>query len=99
MGRDEILEILASHRAEFEQFGVKSVALFGSVARGEGTSNSDVDILVEFDPAVRGIGLLAFARLRFRLENLLGRRVDLVTPKALKRQLRDGILKEAIYAG
>jgi predicted nucleotidyltransferase len=72
--------------------------VFGSVARGEARSKSDVDLLVEFDPVSKRIGLLAFVRLRHRLEELLERHVDLVTPKALKRQLRDQVLKEAIYA-
>ena len=99
MGRREVLEILAEHKEELNEFGVKSLAMFGSAARGEDTPKSDVDLLVEFDPVRGKIGLLAFVRLQHRLEELLGMRVDLVTPKALKRQLRDQILKEAIYAG
>ena len=93
-----VLEILAEHKEELNEFGVKSLALFGSAARGEQTPQSDVDLLVEFDPRAGTIGLLAFVRLQHRLEELLGMRVDLVTRKALKRQLRDRILKEAIYA-
>jgi hypothetical protein len=96
--RDQVLGILADHQEEMKQFGVKSLAVFGSVARGEARSKSDVDLLVEFDPVSKRIGLLAFVRLRHRLEELLERHVDLVTPKALKRQLRDQVLKEAIYA-
>ena len=98
MDRDQVLGILADHQEEMKQFGVKSLAVFGSVARGEARSKSDVDLLVEFDPVSKRIGLLAFVRLRHRLEELLERHVDLVTPKALKRQLRDQVLKEAIYA-
>ncbi|MCK4785845.1 MAG: nucleotidyltransferase family protein, partial [Desulfobacteraceae bacterium] len=71
----------------------------GSVARGEASAKSDVDLMVEFDPAHHRIGLFAFIRLRHRLEDMLGTYVDLVTPKALKRQLRDQILREAICAG
>ena len=98
MGRKEVLEILARHKEELNKFGVKSLALFGSAAREEDTRKSDVDLLVEFDPVRGKVGLFGFVRLQHRLEELLGTRVDLVTPKALKRQLRDRILKEAIYA-
>ena len=93
--RDEILEALASQRALFERYGVSSVSLFGSVARGESTEESDIDLLVEFS---RPIGLFQFVELKRDLEEILGRSVDLVTPKALKPQLRDQILKEAIRA-
>ena len=93
--RDEILEALASERALFERYGVSAVSLFGSVARGESTEESDIDLLVEFS---RPIGLLRFVELKRILEEVFGRSVDLVTPKALKPQLRDRILKEAIRA-
>ena len=69
--------------------------LFCSVARGEPTAESDIDLLVEFS---RPIGLLQFVELKRILEEVFERSVDLVTPKALKPQLRDGILKEAIRA-
>jgi predicted nucleotidyltransferase len=93
--RDEILEDLASQRSLLERYGISAISLFGSVARGEATESSDVDLLVEFS---RPIGLLQFVELKRALEEALGRRVDLVTPKALKPQFRDRILKEAIRA-
>jgi len=96
MERDEITRILASHRKELEALGVRSLALFGSVVRGEAKSDSDVDILVEFS---KPVGLFAFLEVKERLERLLGRRVDLVTRSALHPRLRDSILKEAVYAG
>ena len=95
MQQESALDILRRHRHELQQFGVKSIALFGSVVREEARPESDIDILVEFD---RPVGLFVFFRLRHRLEDLLGRPVDLVTPAALKRQLWDRILKEAVYA-
>jgi predicted nucleotidyltransferase len=98
MNKEQILNILNTHYDELKKFGVKSLALFGSVARGEENTNSDTDVLVEFDPNYDKIGLIAFMRLRYHLEELLGTRVDLVTPNALKRQLKTRILKEAIYA-
>ena len=96
MTQHKALDILNSHRQELKEFGVKSIALFGSAVRGEARPESDIDVLVEFENPV---GIFTFLRLQHRLEELLGRRVDLVTPAALKRQLRDQILKEAVYAG
>ncbi len=95
MRRDEALRILAEHKEEIAGFGVKSLSLFGSVARDEAGQDSDVDILVEFG---RPVGLFGFIDLNDYLEGLLGRRVDLVTPDALKARLRDRILGEAIRA-
>lgn len=96
MHRDEILRILAEHREELERFGVKTLALFGSVVRGEARPDSDVDILVEFD---RPVGLFEFVRLNLYLEKLLGRRVDLVTLDAIRPAMRERILREAVRAG
>lgn len=90
------LEILDRHRAELKKFGVKSLALFGSVARGEAKPTSDIDILVEFS---QPIGLFGFIRLKRRLAEILGRQVDLVTREALKPQLREHILEEISHAG
>ena len=95
MTRNEILAKIAAYRGELSQFDVQSLSLFGSAARNEATRNSDIDLLVQFNNPV---GLLHFVRLKRCLEELLGRRVDLVTPDALKRQFRDRILKEAIRA-
>ena len=97
MNRDEALVILSSHRGELRQkFGVKSIAVFGSTARNEARSDSDVDVLVEFDPDAE-IGLFDFIRLQWLLEELLDNKVDLVTQSGLIPELRDIILKEAVY--
>jgi len=95
MTRDDIIRILSDHRAELECMGVKSLSLFGSTARGEATTTSDVDLLVEFAAPV---GLFKFLDVKAYLEGLLRCGVDLVTPDALKRQLRDSILSEAVHA-
>ncbi len=95
MRRDEALQILKSHKQELTKFDVKSLAIFGSVARDEAGPESDVDILVEF---AKPIGLFEFVRLKTYLEELLQRKVDMVTPDALKDRLREQILKEAIRA-
>lgn len=92
MRQDEIIRLLSERQAEIQRFGVRSLALFGSVARDMAREDSDVDILVEFD-GPPGFG--RFMDLKFFLEDLLGRRVDLVTRKALKPRLRTRVEEEA----
>ena len=89
-----ISTLLKHHRADLHQRGVKSLAVFGSMARGEATPDSDIDVLVEFS---RPVGLFEFIRLKMYLENLTGRSVDLVTPDALRPAMRDDILNEAVH--
>jgi predicted nucleotidyltransferase len=93
MHRDEILTILRQHRAEIQGFGVKSLAIFGSVARDEATSDSDVDLLVEFEKKVT---FDRYMDLKFYLEDCLGIKVDLVTQKMLRPQIRKTVEKEAL---
>ena len=95
MSLDEVKKKLGGDRKELDRFGVKSLSIFGSFARGQAGAASDVDLLVEFSIPV---GLFEFIRLKNHLERLLGLRVDLVTPDALKESLREAILKEAIRA-
>jgi|SRR5450759_1638792 predicted nucleotidyltransferase len=93
--RDNVLHLLTEQRGELTQrFGVQSLALFGSVARDEATSTSDVDLLVEFN---RPVGLFGLFALQNHLEALLGCAVDLGTPDSLKPRLKEHVLKEAIH--
>jgi uncharacterized protein len=87
--------LLRRHLAVLHQRGVKSLAVFGSLARGEETPASDIDVLVEFD---RPVGLFEFIRLKLYLEELTGMHVDLVTPDALRPAMRAEILSEAVHA-
>lgn len=96
MRRDDVLEILARAKPELDRMGVRSLALFGSVARDEAGPGSDVDLLVEFHETP---GLFAFARLKRRLEELLGCPVDLATRGALRGRMKEAILREAVDAG
>jgi len=95
MKREEVLRVLAEHRPKLKEFSVKSLAIFGSVARDEATEASDIDVLVEFQGPV---GLFTFIRLKQYLEEILGCRVDLATGEALRKEMRDEILREAIHA-
>ena len=98
MQRDEVLRKLRENLPELRRrFAVRSLKVFGSVARDEATETSDVDILVEFAPQAR-VGLFRFLELKTELEALLGTKVDLVTPDAIKRRMRERILGEAISA-
>lgn len=88
-----MLKALESHAAELQRFGVKSLRLFGSVARDEGGDDSDVDLLVGFE---RPPGFSSYMKLRIFLEDLPGARVDLVTESGLKDRVRPHVEKEAI---
>jgi hypothetical protein len=81
------------------RYGVKELSLFGSAVRGETRPESDIDIMVEFEPGVR-VGVIKFESLVEELELLAGRRVDLVTKGGLKPWIRPHVLKDArvIYA-
>jgi hypothetical protein len=93
MKRDEIIDLLKRHRVDLDRLGVKDIAVFGSIARDEAGPASDIDILVDFQ------GRADFDRymdLKFFLEGLFRRRVDLVTRAALKARMRPIVEREAI---
>ena len=95
MGRAAVLALLAKHKSTLAvQFGVTDLALFGSIVRDTARPGSDVDILVRFDgpaTAQRYFGVM------FYLEDLLGCPVDLVTDKALRKELRPYVELEAVH--
>lgn len=94
MKRDEVMKVLSGHSDELHQrFGVKSLALFGSVARDEANDASDVDLLVEFD---RPTGLFGLIRLQQYLEKLLSCKVDVGTAAGLRPRVRQRVLQEAL---
>ncbi len=94
MTRQDVLDLLKKHAAEIRQrFGVRRLAVFGSVARDAARDTSDVDVLVEFEGRA---GFDRFMDLKFRLEEILGSRIDLVTRNALRPRLRARIEGEAV---
>ncbi len=77
------------------QHGILKLSLFGSVSRGEAGPESDIDLLVEFDPG-RRVGLIRMAAIERELSELLGgRKVDLRTPKDLSRHFRQEVVRTA----
>jgi predicted nucleotidyltransferase len=92
--KKEILNALAANEAKIKSFGVRSLSLFGSSARGEDTSNSDLDFVVEFEKK----SFDSYMDLKLFLEELFQRRVDLVLADGIKPRLRATILKEAVHA-
>lgn len=84
--RSEILQIAARH-------GAYNVRIFGSVARGEADSSSDLDMLVEFK---RGTTLLSHATMIQELEDLLGVKVDVVSERGLRDRVRERVLGDAV---
>lgn len=90
------LGILTQHLPPLEaRYHVKQIGIFGSVAKGESTKESDVDVLVEF---TQPIGFFKFLELEEDLGKILGRKVDLVSRNALKPIVRQVILSETVYA-
>lgn len=89
-----VLSILQEHSEDIHNFGVKSLALFGSTARNEATADSDLDFLVEFNAELT---FKRYMKLKFFLEDLFNKNVDLVIKTDLKPQIRESVIKEAIY--
>lgn len=91
---DEVLELLRSHQEILaSQFGIETLGVFGSYARGEQTIDSDVDLLVEFSRPTSLVGLIT---LQDYLAGLLGLEVDLVTKKGLRAELQADVLADLV---
>ncbi len=95
MKRNNVLHTLSQAKPELiGRLGVSTIALFGSTARDVAKNESDVDILVSFEGLATST---KYFGVQFLLEDLLGCSVDLVTEKALREELRDYVMREAIY--
>jgi len=96
MDRKNIIELLNKNKNELKKFGVKRIGIFGSFSRDEGSEDSDIDILVEFEKGKATfknfIGLIDY------LENLFGRSVDVLTPAGIE-SIRIDEIKEEIKRG
>lgn len=94
---DDALDLLRRHERELRQLGVSRASVFGSVARGEATAVSDVDVLIELDDR-RPMGLFEYARLKLYIEAMFDGAGDVVNRRTLKPLLRDNILRDAVHA-
>jgi predicted nucleotidyltransferase len=94
MTAEEVLRKIEEHRETIRGFSVARLELFGSCVRGEATESSDLDFLVEFDQKTFD----NYMDLKFFLEELFGRNVDLVIADAVKPRLRKPIFEETVYA-
>jgi uncharacterized protein len=97
MNKDQVIAKLREHEPELKAAGIVRLAVFGSVARGDNSFGSDVDLLADFDKS-KHLTLLTLARLENRLADLLGTRVDLSSPEWLKESVRSQALREAVSA-
>lgn len=92
--QDEIFRKLVENETALKKFGVKRIGIFGSFARGEESESSDLDFIVELERETFD----DYMDLKFFLEDLFGRKVDLVLPDSIKPRLKPIIMKEVIYA-
>ena len=92
---EEALSVIKKEQQGIKAFGVKKIGLFGSFVRGEQHSDSDIDLLVEFEPHKKNFR--NFIKLSFLLEDVLNRRVELVTIESLSPYIRPYIMKEVEY--
>lgn len=93
---DNVLDTLRTHEDELRRLGVAHAAVFGSVARGEATTSSDIDVLVELDQD-HPLGIFEYARLKIRINEILNGAGDVVNRRTLKPLLRDSILRDAVH--
>ena len=93
--KEQVLSLLQEHQPQIGAFGVRRLGLFGSFVREQQGRESDVDVLVEFEPGRKTFD--AFMQLAFFLEALFGRRVELVTPESLSPYIGPHILREIFH--
>jgi len=91
--KQDVVARLVGNRTRIRQFGVVSLSLFGSFVRDEAGDGSDVDMIVEFAQGAKSFD--RFMELAFFLEDLFGRKVELLTPESLSPHIGDQILREA----
>jgi len=91
-----VIDILKEHDSFIKtQFGVRKIGVFGSFARGEEGEQSDLDILIEFEEGKKTFD--NFMDLKFFLQDLFGRKIDIVTDKALRPQIKENVLRDVVY--
>jgi uncharacterized protein len=94
MELEKVIQILKQNKRDLNRLGVKSLAIFGSTVRNESTGESDIDLLVEFEGPATFDG---YMETKFLIEDVLGRRVDLVTRQALRPGMLQRVESEAVH--
>jgi len=97
MDKGSVLQTLRLHEPELRAVGILHLRLFGSVARGESSAQSDVDLMADLDQSKR-LTLVTMVRLENRLSDLLGGKVDLSPAGSMKERVRARALREAVHA-
>jgi predicted nucleotidyltransferase len=97
MNRQDAIAVLRQHADALRSKGVRHAALFGSVARGDSRPNSDIDILVEFDPSAR-VTIFDYVGVKDYIAALFEGPVDVIDREALKPHLRRSSVRDAVYA-
>ena len=92
----QVFELINQNQTAIKNLGVKRLGLFGSLVRSQARAESDVDFLVEFEPGQKTFDNIM--RLGFFLEDLLQRRVELITPESLSPYIRPHVIQEVEYA-
>jgi uncharacterized protein len=93
--RSDVMQTLSMHHHDLKRLGVKSLRLFGSVARNEARPDSDIDFLIEF---VSEPSFFELFEVQYFLEDLFHCKIDLGMEESLKEHLREPVLKDVIYA-
>jgi uncharacterized protein len=95
MGKDEIVSILQDFKKRYStRYGIQSLGVFGSIARGDAKDDSDVDIVVKIDPP----NLITLSRIRLEIEEILHKHVDIVHYRdRMNKLLKERIDNEAVY--
>jgi len=96
LSKNDIVKTIQENMKEIKDYGIERIGIFGSFARATQNNKSDIDILVEFEKGEKIFD--NYMELKFFLEKLFNRKVDLVIEGALKSRIRDSVLKEVSYA-
>ena len=95
MTLDDVRRLIETEKGSLQARGVRAVYVFGSIARGEGRPDSDVDVIVDYDPG-SNFNLIDLSAVHRRLSDRFGVNVDVVTRNGIHRRIRDDVLKEAV---
>ncbi|HAH21672.1 MAG TPA: nucleotidyltransferase [Candidatus Omnitrophica bacterium] len=94
--KNEIVRTIQAHIEEIKSYGVRRIGIFGSFAKSASRHKSDIDIIIDFSKGKKTFD--NYMELKFFLENLFRRKVDLVIKDTLKSRIRKGVLRETAYA-